>query len=136
MDFLYRIRDNLMEETKEYGDKKRLSNSELERLNYLTDTIKNIDKICMLEEDGGYSQAGDWEIEGRGNYGHGISYAGRKRDSMGRYSRDGSGRNYGGYSRDGGKDVMMEHLEKAMRAASNDREREDIRRMMDKLENA
>lgn len=136
MKYLEDLKDKLYDELEEIARKPEMSAGDLEAAHKLTDTIKNIDKICMLEEDGGYSQAGDWEIEGRGNYGRGISYAGRKRDSMGRYSRDGSGRNYGGYSRDGGKDVMMEHLEKAMRAASNDREREDIRRMMDKLENA
>lgn len=106
-----------------------MSAGDLETVHKLTDTIKNIDKICMMEEDGNYSQAGDWELEGRGNYGRGNSYANRGKHYVhGHYSRD--------YSRDDGRAKMLEHLEKAMNSATTDREREDIRRMMEKLENA
>ena len=47
---------------------------DLELVHKLTDTIKNIDKICALEEDGGYSEAGDYE---GASYGRGSSYANR-----------------------------------------------------------
>ncbi len=136
MEKLYGLKDALMDGLDQFDTVKqgRLKMGELEALNLLTDTVKNVDKICMLEEDGGYSRAGEWEADIRGNYGHGNSY--RTRDSRGRYSRDGEMSYRRGYSRDGGKDKMMEHLEKAMDSATTDREREDIRRMMDKLEKA
>lgn len=81
-------------------------------------------------------------IEAMDEYGYseddGYSMA-RRRDSMGRYSRnsyrgsydDGSYRgSYRGYSRDEGKQQMIDHLNRAMQSASNDHEREEIRRMI------
>ena len=83
----------------------------------------------MLEEDGGYSQAGDWEMEGRGSYARGSSYRNQRRDSRGRYSRD-RGRMY---SRADGKEHMMMELEEAMNAATSERDREAIRRVMNQV---
>lgn len=136
MEKLYSLKDTLMDGLDQFDTVKqgRLKMGELEALNLLTDTVKNVDKICMLEEDIGYSRAGEWEADIRGNYGNGNSY--RHRDARGRYARDGMSYNRGGYSRDGGKEKMLEHLEKAMDAAITDRERERIRRMMDELEKA
>lgn len=135
MRYLEDLKDKLHEELEEIARKPEMSAGDLEATHKLTDTIKNIDKICMLEEDGGYSRAGEWEADIRGNYGNGNSY--RHRDARGRYARDGGmSYNRGGYSRDGGKEKMLEHLDKAMDAATTEREREDIRRMMDKLEKA
>ena len=121
MKALYDLKDKLQDELDEIARKPDMSAGDLETVHKLTDTIKNIDKICALEEEG-YSQAGDWDVHG---YGRGNSYA-RRRDSRGRYSRD-------GYSRDGGKERMMEHLDQAMDAATTEREREAIRRMLDEL---
>lgn len=71
----------------------------------------------------------------RGTYGRGSSYRGRKRDSMGRYSREGRG-GRGGYSRNDAKEAMMEQMEMLMDQAGSEREREAIRRCMGQLENA
>ena len=133
MEYMDKLRDKLCDELDEIARKPEMSAGDLETAHKLTDTIKNIDKIEMLEEDGGYSQAGDWEMEGRGSYNRGSSYRGRKRDSMGRYSREG---NYSRrmYSRGDSKEHMMMELEEAMNAAGSDREREVIRRAMDQLE--
>ncbi len=131
MEKLYDLRDSLMDGLDQFDTVKegKLKMGELEALNVLTDTVKNIDKICMMEE-GGYSEDG---------YGRGSSYANRRRDSMGRYSRDGRndmGGNYssrrdsrGRYSRDGGRSEMMEHLEMAMDSAT-DKDKEAIRRFL------
>lgn len=88
-------------------------------------------------------------IEAMDEYGYseddGYSMA-RRRDSRGRYSRDngsyrgsyddGSYRgSYRGYSRDEGKQQMIEHLNRAMQSASNEHERENIRRMIMQVEN-
>lgn len=158
---MHKIKEKLMEELhevesklKKAGDGK-LSAGDLEYIHKLTDTIKNIDKIEMLEEDGGHSQdGGNWMA--RGMYGGhsydegGNSYARRKRDSMGRYSRDGG--NYseegidgyserkhyvrGHYSRGDAKEHMIDKMEEMMEMAGSEKEREAIRQCISKIENA
>ncbi len=129
------LRDKLCKELDEIARKPEMGAGDLELAHKLTDTIKNIDKITMLEESG-YSQDGDWEMEGRGSYGRGASYAGRRRDSMGRCSREDG--NYssrlGRYSRGGGREKMMEHVRMAMESAPEEY-KEDIRRFMREIEN-
>ena len=133
MDYMHDLKDKLCKELEEIARKPEMSAGDLEAVHKLTDTIKNLDKIEMLE-DGGYSRDGDWEMEGRGSYERGASYRGRKRDSMGRYSRDGR---YGPtarmYSRADAKDDMMAKLEDMMGSAS-EQERAILRQAMDKLE--
>lgn len=133
MEYMHDLKDKLCKELEEIARKPEMSAGDLEAVHKLTDTIKNLDKIEMLE-DGGYSRDGDWEMEGRGSYERGASYRGRKRDSMGRYSRDGR---YGPttrmYSRAEAKDDMMAKLEDMMGSAS-DQERTILRQAMDKLE--
>lgn len=133
MEYMHDLKDKLCKELEEIARKPEMSAGDLEAVHKLTDTIKNLDKIEMLE-DGGYSRDGDWEMEGRGSYERGASYRGRKRDSMGRYSRDGR---YGPttrmYSRAEAKDDMMAKLEDMMGSAS-DQERAILRQAMDKLE--
>ena len=139
MEYMHELKEKLCDELEEIAKKGELGAGDLEIVHKLTDTIKNIDKIEIMKEDGGYSQAGDWEIEGRA-YNRGNSYARRKRDSMGRYSRDrrDDGRMMPNrmYSRTDAKDHMMDELEEAMNVATTDREREIIKRAMDQLEKA
>ncbi len=136
MDALYDLKNMLCDELDEIAKKPEMSAGDLETVHKLTDTIKNIDKICMLEEDGEYSRTGDWEMEGRGTYGSGNSYANRgKHYVRGHYSRERRD-NRGRYSRDGAKDRMMEHLDEMMREAGSEKEREAIRYCMSQLENA
>ena len=127
MEYMDKLRDKLCDELEEIANKGDLGAGDLEIVHKLTDTIKNLDKIEMLED--GYSQAGDWEMEGRGSYNRGSSYRGRKRDSMGRYSRR-------MYSRGDAKEHMMMDLEEAMNAATSERDKEIIRRAMSQLEQA
>ena len=134
MEYMYELKEKLCKELDEIARKPEMGAGDLEIIHKLTDTIKNLDKIEMLE-DGGYSQAGDWEADMRGTYGRGSSYRGRKRDSMGRYSREGRG-GRGGYSRHDAKEAMMEQMEMLMDQAGSEREREAIRRCMGQLENA
>lgn len=134
MEYLQKIKENLCGELEELAMKPEMSAGDLETIHKLTDTIKNIDKIAMLEDGDGYSQAGDWEMEGRGSYNHGSSYRGRKRDSMGRYSRDGRYSSTGRmYSRAEAKDDMMAKLEDMMDHAS-EQERTILRQAMEQLE--
>ena len=144
MEKLYDLKEKLCEELEEYARSPEMKAGDLEVIHKLTDTIKNIDKICMLENEGGYSEA----VDG-GDYGRGSSYANRgKHYVRGHYSRDGGGQGgynsrrgggsrggRGGYSRDDGRSEMMEHLEMALDSAS-DQDRETIKRFMRQLENA
>ena len=131
MEYMHELKEKLCDELEEIANKGELGSGDLEIIHKLTDTIKNLDKIEMLE-DGGYSQAGDWEMEGRGSYARGSSYRNQRRDSRGRYSRD-RGRMY---SRADGKEHMMEQMEMLMEQAGSEREREAIRRCMGQIENA
>ena len=133
---MHKIKEKLMDELYEVEEKMKkaaggkMSAGDLEYIHKLTDTIKNIDKIEMLEDGEGYSEDTDFMGEGRmygtsyddGMHRGGMSYDGRgrgrnaRRDSRGRYSsrggmsydddmsyaRGGRGGNRGGYSREGG----------------------------------
>ncbi len=129
MEYMYKLKEKLCDELEEIVNKGEWGAGDLDIIHKLTDTIKNLDKIEMLEEDGGYSRDGNWEADMRGTYGRGSSYRGRKRDSMGRYSRDGRG----GYSRHDVKEAMMEQAREMMDNATTEREREVIRRFISEL---
>lgn len=158
---MHKLKEVLMNELYEYEEKAKkmsggkLSQSELERIHNLTDTVKNIDKIKLLESDEGYSEDGHYMGEGRI---YGTSYArGRtraKRDSMGRYSRDdgmsydrdssyNDGMSYArggmrggrmGYSRDGAKEHLIEKAEEMYDMASDEKERRAIKHFIKQLE--
>lgn len=126
------LREMLCEELDEIAKKQELSAGDLETVDKLAHSIKNLDKIELYDE-AGYSQAGNWTAEMRGNYGRGNSYAGRGEHYVrGHYSRDGMG----GYSRESGRESMLESLDRMMDYATTDKERDAIRRCMDSLRNA
>ena len=133
---MHELKEKLCEELDEIARKPEMGSGDLEIIHKLTDTIKNLDKIEMLE-DGGYSQAG--YRDGGSSYNRGSSYANRgKHYVRGHYSRDGysnEGRgSRGGYSRHDAKEAMMEQMEMLMDQAGSEREREAIRRCMSQLE--
>lgn len=132
---MHKLREMAMKEIEAIEKKGQISMSDLEKAQKLTDTVKNIYKIEMLE-DGGYSEDGHYMGEGRI---YGTSYAGRrtaKRDSMGRYSREGHDdgyHRYGGYSYKD-KSEMIDHLHEMMEEAGSTKEREAIKRCINELE--
>lgn len=135
MEYMHELKDKLCEELDEIARKPEMSAGDLEAIHKLTDTIKNLDKIEMLE-DGGYSQVG--YRDGGSSYNCGSSYANRgKHYVRGHYSRDGysnEGRGgRGGYSRHDAKEAMMEQLDEIMDSA-NEQEREILRRAISQLE--
>ena len=137
MEYMDKLRDKLCDELDEIARKPEMGAGDLEIIHKLTDTIKNLDKIEMLE-DGGYSQEG-YSREGSNSYARGSSYANRgKHYVRGHYSRDGysmEGRgNRGGYSRHDAKEAMMEQMEMLMEQAGSEREREAIRRCISQLD--
>ena len=136
MDYMYELKDKLCKELDEIARKPEMGAGDLEIIHKLTDTIKNLDKIEMLE-DGGYSQAG--YRDGGSSYNRGSSYANRgKHYVRGHYSREGYSNegwgSRGGYSRHDAKEAMMEQMEMLMDQAGSEREREAIRRCMSQLE--
>lgn len=120
---LMSLEDKLCKELDEIADKPELGAGDLEIAHKLTDTLKNIYKIEMYSEEGGYSRAGEWEADMRGTYGRGSSYARR-------------GTHYvrGHYSRLDGKERMRERLEGMMRDADDDKTRNALQRCMSELD--
>lgn len=161
MQALYDLRDKFCEELEEISRKSEMSAGDLEAVHKLTDTIKNIDKICIMDETGEYSQAGDWEARGRfgdsyGGYDDGgDSYARRGTHYVrGHYSRDGGmrGGNMGmssresyrgrdsrgrysrrGYSRADASEMMIKELENLMDDATTERQRDAIKDCIEEL---
>ena len=128
MKHLDTLKDMLCDELEEITRKGELNAGDLDTVHKLTDTIKNINKIQMLE-DGDYSRTGEWEADMRGtygrdgNYGRGNSYANR-------------GRHYvrGHYSRNDGRERMIADIEAMMQDATGE-ERDIYKRAADLLRN-
>ena len=131
-------------ELDEFSRRESIESYDLDTIHKLTDTIKNLDKIEMLE-DGGYSQARGggnrggmrtYARDGGGNsyadgnsYGYEDSFGDNDGYSQARRGRDERGR----YSRDDGRDDMVNRLEEMMSHVSSDRDREEIRRMIERM---
>lgn len=139
IDTLYDICESLMKELEKANEKIRMgggeiSSGDVEYLDKLTHAVKSV-KTTIAMEEASYDDGGSYD----GNSYEGSSYArGRsryaRRDSMGRYSRDGgsyerggrSGRYSRGYSRDDAKMEMMEQLEDMEKMAKD----EETKRMV------
>ena len=122
MEYLYDMREKLCRELKEIAHKEEMGAGDLELVHKLTDTIKNIDKIRMLEQ-------GEYSRDYSRDYDRESSYR-RRRDSRGRYSREYREEDY---SREG-KGRMVEKLEDLMQEAGSEKERSAIRRLMSQME--
>ena len=101
---LHELKERLLDELKDYG-KHDLNGSNLEVIDKLTHTIKN---LCKIIDDSEYSNA----------YYDGT----RAYRSMGRYARD-------GYSRHD----LTDKLRDLMSEAPDDRSRTEIRRLIEKM---
>lgn len=134
-EFLYELKEKLLEELKKLS-KEEITNTSLQHIDSLSHAAKNICKLIeSSEEEYGETDKGHYEGESyRGSYGgmsrrgeirgDGSSYR-RRRDRMGRYSRD------GGYTKD---DEMISDLREMMESAPDDRTREDFKRLISKME--
>ena len=147
---MHKIIDKLTEELYEYEEKADdLSAGDVEMIYKLASSVKNLYRIEEMK-DGGYSEATDFMGEGRmygtsydeggSSYARGRRYA--KRDSMGRYSRDGGssyeGHGYArdGYSRSGAKETMLGKLESMMHETDSEQDRKALRMCIQKIEKA
>lgn len=167
---MHKLKDNIkgklydIEEKVERNPKAEMSLQELQKVQLMSDIVKNIDKIELLEEGEGYSEDTDFMGEGRM---YGTSYArgrGRnaRRDSRGRYSSEGGmsyeggssyrggsyddgmsyerggqggrGGNRGGYSRDGAKEHLMDKAEEMLEMTHDPKERKAIEKFIRELD--
>jgi hypothetical protein len=135
MKFLMEIKEKLMKELEIYSKRGNYTISDLEKMQKLTDTVKNICKIKMLgsEEEGNSYRDGYSERHDRmGRYARSMSYAEEGgsnpvyRDGMS-YAR--------GYSYHDAKDHMMKQLGGMMESA-DESQREILKRCMRELEHA
>ena len=153
---MHKLKEKLMDELYDYEEKikknpnARMSDMELEKVHKISDTVKNLCKIEALEEGEGYSEdGGHWMA--RGNYGgghgtpgmhgynDGASYDGGYNEGGSSYAR---GRRYakrdsmGRYSRDDGKNDIIESLEDMMDDANTEKERRALRECIATMKNA
>ena len=121
---LLKLKEMLCDELKEYGEKGDLTAGTLDVVDKLSHAIKNLDKIIEAYDDGEYSgrmMPRYYYDEGRG-YADGRSYnrnerSYARRDSRGRSSRDG----------------IADKLRELMNDAPDERAREEIRKLADKM---
>ena len=116
---LYELKEKLMDMLEEQS-KKGITSSNLDVIDKLTHTVKNLCKI--IEDSDGYSERGRSYARdgyGRAMYNDGMSYADRRRDSMGRYVSD---------------DGMIKELRKLSDEAPDQRTRMEIDKLIRKME--
>lgn len=123
---LYELKEMLCDELKEYGKKGELKNAgTLDVVDKLAHTVKNLDKIIEAYDEGEssmYPYSYDDGMNGRSmRYSRNRSYRGgsyaQRRDSMGRYSRDG----------------IADKLRDLMDEAPDEKTRQEIQRIVDRM---
>ena len=115
---LYELKEMLLKELKEYGSSGELSTGSLDAVDKLAHATKNLCKVIEACEDDEHSHYYPME----GDYRRG-SYRSRRRDSMGRYARD-------GYARSD----MADRLRGMMQDAPDERTRNELQKMIGKIE--
>ena len=142
---LMKLKEKLMEELENFSGKE-INGSALQTIDTLAHATKNLCKIIETAEeseyssdgggssyrrgmyDGGSSRRGSYDDGGsgrRGSYDGGSSERYQKRNSMGRYSRDG-----GYYEAD---EEFSQKLMQLMDEAPDDRTRDEIQKLLKKL---
>lgn len=161
MEHLKSLEKKLNKQLEDYAESGDISASSLNAIHVLTDTIKNIKKIEMLDESGdhgdkAYSRDGGWEARGgygypryhsydggvsyddgdssyaRNSYDGGSSHRGRHH-VRGHYSRS-DGYSMNGYSRAEASGKMIDRLEDMMSSAESDKERRAIEKAIQMIE--
>ena len=123
---LYELKDKLMHELEAYADNGKYSKEDVEAIKYMASAV---DHLCNIMEGADeYSNAMGRSYARGGNR---RSYA-QRRDAMGRYSRDGRMMNTAtGYSMAGD---MAEELKELMQDAPDSKTRQEIQRIVSRLE--
>jgi hypothetical protein len=119
---LYELKEMLCKELEEIGGKGELTAGSLETVDTLAHALKNIDKIIESKEDEEYSGR---YYDGSYNRSYARGRTNARRDSMGRYSRE-------GYSRAAGD--MADRMRSLASDAPDETTRREMERMADKME--
>lgn len=115
---MYDLEEMLCTDLDQYARKGSLTRNDLDTVHMITDTIKNLEKITMMKEEGSSYGDGNWTANG--SYSNGRMpmsedrYSGRRyRDDM-NYDNASYGRRYmrNNYSNDS---MDMENMENRMR---------------------
>lgn len=135
MHALHNLKDMLCKELEKFGERGDITASSLSTIDTLAHAIKNLDKVIMEKEEGGsYRMSYDGNSYRMRSYDDGPDggrgYSSR-RDSMGRYSRDGS---YRGYSRAGEKDAFIRQLQELVDTAPDDKTRMHVERLVREMD--
>ena len=109
---LYELKEKLVDELKDYG-KMEMTSANLEKIDKLAHAAKNVCKIIDESDDG---NSGYYSRTGRIYDGRSFRNSYR-RDSMGRYSRDG----------------LADKLRELMDEAPDEKSRMEIQRLVDKM---
>lgn len=123
---LYELKENLCKELEEYGKESDISSSSLDTIDKLAHAIKNIDKIISSNEDeeSGYSRRMSPYYRDEEPYAYRGRSRNARRDSMGRYSSEGYSRN----------DEITSKLYNMMDNVHDERTRQDIQKLLDRME--
>lgn len=120
-----KIKEMLCEELETIAKKGELTAGSLDTVDKLTHAIKSIETIIAMNEynDDGYSNRGSYARrytrEGGNSY---ARYGNVRRDSMGRYSRDEA------------NDEIISRLHEVMEEAQNEQTKQEIRKLINKME--
>lgn len=146
LDSILKLTDKELAEVAQNG--KFRSKDEVDSVYKLIDIAKDIyciweyeDEMSEDEYSGRYDGRRSYTSYDGGSYARGRG-RGARRDSMGRYSRDGEmyhggayrGSYRGGYSRDDDKHQYIEHLRDMMEDAPDDQTRQSLQRMISQME--
>lgn len=131
------LKDMLCRELDEITLKGELTAGSLDTVDKLTHSIKSIETIIAMNEaqdgeSGYYPYMGGYRSYD-GDSMRGMRSGARKRDAMGRYSRD-NRRN--GYSRDDARDEMIADLRDLMQDAPDEHTKKRFQSFIRELENA
>lgn len=130
MNGLHELKEKLLRELEEYAQNGKYSREDVETIKYMASAVDHLCNV-MDREESDYSSRSSYD---GGTSREGRSYA-RKRDSMGRYARDGYARN--GYAQDGYSMHDPRELVEELRGMMSDfpqNVQQDANRLIQKLE--
>lgn len=124
MKALHELREMLASEIEEITKKGELTAGSLDTVDKLTHSLKSIDTIIAMSGEGEYSQR-DGGNMGGGYSGYYPRYA---------YARNQRRSSNGRYSRDDGREAMIEKLEDMMEDAPDEKTKSAIQKCISQME--
>ena len=116
-----KIKEMLCEELEKKNKKGELTAGSLDTVDKLTHAIKSLETIIAMNKysEDGYSNRGSYESRNGNSY---ARYGNVRRDSMGRYSRDEA------------NEEIINRLHEVMNDAPNEQTKQEIRKLINKME--